>query len=112
MEMKEKQSKMANLKYESMEIQNYLVDGNKNTKLSKLIFKARLLTLDIKLQKKWKYEDTICVGCDVSEESGDEILNCDGFNDGEQISNGMLYTIFFDGSSSEMAKIATVLRKN
>ena len=73
MEMKEKQSKMANLKYDSLEIQNYLVDGNKNTKLSKLIFKARSLTLDIKLQKKWKYEGTICVGCDVSEESGDEM---------------------------------------
>ena len=50
MEMKEKQSKMVNLKYDSLEIQDYLVDGNKNTELAKLIFKDRSLTLDIKLQ--------------------------------------------------------------
>ena len=36
------------------------------------------MTLDIKLQKRWKYQDTTCVGCGVREESGDELLTCDG----------------------------------
>ena len=45
----------------------------------------------------------MCVDCDKNEESGIEILQCEGFNDGEKdrISDGSLYSKFFDDSTSE-----------
>ena len=103
MKEKEKQSKALNLEYKKLEIQEYFVEGNENTELANLIFKPRSIFLDIKLQKKWKYQDTMCVGCDKNEESGIEILQCEGFNDGEKdrISDGSLYSKFFDDSTSE-----------
>ena len=50
-------SKIANINYERLELQQYLSE-NKNTKISKLIAKARAKTLEIKTHKSWKYEDT------------------------------------------------------
>ena len=39
-----------------------------------LNFKAKGMTLDIKMQTRWKYEDTLCTWCNVKEESGEELL--------------------------------------
>ena len=77
LEEKGKQSKIANLEYSKLEIQEYLVVGNKNTEISKLLFKARGKSLDIKTHKKWKYDDDICVGCGVQKETETEILACE-----------------------------------
>ena len=49
---KNKQSKIANLKYSSLKMQEYLLEGNKNTYISRLIFKARGKNLDLKMHKK------------------------------------------------------------
>ena len=68
------------------------------------------MTLDIKLHKRWKYQDTIFVGCGEREESGNELLTCDGFSDGKD-GKEYFYNIFFDGSPSEMAETANVLQK-
>ena len=37
------------------------------------------------MQKKWKYEDIKCEGCQLNSESGEEILKCDklGKNDNQ-----------------------------
>ena len=59
---KNKQTKIADLNYENLEMQEYLNDGNRNTRISKLIFKARGRNLNIKMHKKWNYSDAICVG--------------------------------------------------
>ena len=45
--------------------------------VSKTIYKARGMTLDIKMQKKWKYDDMKCEGCQEHVEAGEEILKCD-----------------------------------
>ena len=55
------------IKYQSLKIQEYLLEGNKNIELIKFIFKARGQTLNIKTQKKWKYSDKICTGCNIKE---------------------------------------------
>ena len=50
-QQKNSQSKISTMNYEKLEIQEYLLDGNKNTKLSKLILKAKGNSLDIKTHK-------------------------------------------------------------
>ena len=70
-----------------MEIQEYLLEGNENTELtevSKLIYKCRGKTLDIKTHKSWKYEDKLCVGCNTNVETETELLSCDGFGNEEE----------------------------
>ena len=67
------------------------MEGNKNINVSKFIFKERSQTLDIKTQKKWKYDDKACVGCNVREETGEEILNCWYFGKDEQTKHKICY---------------------
>ena len=94
-------------------MQEYLLDGNVNTKISQLIFKARSMTLDIKMQKKLKYSDTTCIGCGLNDETGQELLSCDGYVDGkDEIQKiPLLYSIFYFGRPSEMFQLAKVLNK-
>ena len=75
-----------------MEIQEYLLDGNRKTKISQLIFKARTKTLDIKAGKSWKYDDDLCVGCSVRSEK--EILSCKTFNETEGTESVDFYCLF------------------
>ena len=67
-----KQKKILDIQYSKLQMQEYLADGDR-TDISKLIFKARGKTLDIKLHKKWKYDDILCSGCKINQESGKEI---------------------------------------
>ena len=46
---KNKQTKICNIEYRQLNMQEYLLEGNKNIQISKLIFKARGKTLDIKI---------------------------------------------------------------
>ena len=73
-----KQSKISPIKYDDLQIQEYLLDGNRNTDVSKFIYKARSMTLNIKTQKSWKYSDKTSLGCGVRSETGDEIVSCTG----------------------------------
>ena len=108
-EQQKKQSKILHIQYKSLELQEYLLEGNKNINVSKFIFKARSQTLDIKTQKKWKYDDKACVGCNVREETGEEILNCWYFGKDEQ-TKPITYDMFY-GAISDMIMVANVMMK-
>ena len=74
-----------------------MLDGNQNIKVAKLKFKARSMTLDLKMQKKWRYEDTTCIGCGVNNETGEEILSCSGYSDSKDDfwEQSVMYSIFY-----------------
>ena len=108
---KEKQSKISNIVYKSLGLQEYFVGGYCNIKLSKLIFKARSKMLDIKLQRKWKYEDKLCIGCKTNDESGDEILACKNLSDENVVTKPMNYNWFYKSSVSDIVEVAHNLAK-
>ena len=81
---KSKQSKIVDIKYEKLEMQEYLLCGDRNVNVSRIIFKARSKTLDIKSQKKWKYVDQLCSGCLINGESGEEMLRCKSFGENKE----------------------------
>ena len=86
------------------------MDGNCRKNISKLIFKARSKTLDIKTQQKWKYADKICIGCKTNEESGDEILLCEKLNYQNRVAeNPINYNWFFKSTVSDIVKVGLVL---
>ena len=87
-------------------MQDYLADGDRNTNISKLIFKARGKILDIKLHKKWKFEDKTCSGCGKNEESGEEILHCDNLGE-----NNVPQSWFYNSSVDEQVCVAKVMMK-
>ena len=103
---KSKQSKIIDIEYKSLKIQDYLLDGNKNIELSKLIFKARGQTLDIKTQKKWRYSDNVCTGCDLNLETIEEILTCSGL-----IKHDEVEEIGRDESFLDIVMVAIRLKK-
>ena len=76
---KSKQSKISDIKYSKLEMQSYLAEGDRDARLSKLIFKARGRTLDIKMD-----DDTKCSGCHKYEETGEEIMRCTDLGENEE----------------------------
>ena len=66
--------KTAGLEYKELQLQNYL--SVLYPSQSKVIFKWRSKTLDIKSHLTYKYEDLLCRGCGVEEENLPHILNC------------------------------------
>ena len=109
---KERQTKTVQIQYDELKIQEYFVNGHCRKQLSKLIFKARSKTVDIKMQQKWKYADNICIGCKTREETCDEILLCEKLNNRNRVSdNPMDSNWFFKTTVSDIVKAAMVLEK-
>jgi hypothetical protein len=104
-----KQTKMINLNHSQLCIQEYLLEGNANTEMSKLIFRARGRNLDIKEHKRWKYADDLCMGCQVNLESENELLSCPGFTEPNETSN-VEFGVFGE-NVSEMVKVAKEIRR-
>ena len=86
------------------------MEGNKNAEISKLIYKCRGKTFDIKTLK-WKYEDKLCVGCNTNEETEDELLTCEGFGKEEEEKVTLSYNLVFSESVSDMVRIAKIIKK-
>ena len=104
---KNKQKKIVDIEYKKLEMQEYLKEGNRNTRMSKIIFKARGKNLEIKMHKKWRYSDVICVGCGEKVESEEELLLCDGFLGNKEIpTENIKYSWLFGSSVSLMVKVA------
>ena len=108
MQEKSKQSKILNIKYSKLEIQEYLLRGDRNVNVQKFIFKARSKTLDLKLQKKWKYEDLLCSGCHDNEESGEEIFSCKSFGENYE---KITYSWFYSEKLDEQVSAAKMMMR-
>ena len=105
-----KQLKISHIIYEDLEMQQYLLDGNRNTKISQLIFKARTKTLDIKIWKRWKYDDDLCVGCNEKPETIEELLICKTYN-GKEGDENVDFNCLFGQSFSEIHQFGTALMR-
>ena len=107
-----KQKKIAELNYTSLSMQEYLVDGSKDNRISRIIFKARGRNLEIKTHKRWRYEDDVCVGCGKNVETEDELLQCQGLRgESEENSEKYAYKWFFGESTTSMVKLAKEIQK-
>ena len=84
-----------------------MAEGDRDVRLSKLIFKARGWTLDIKVDNKWKYDDAKCSGCKKNEETGEEIMRCTNLGENDENIN---YNWFFEDVSTQV-KAAKILMK-
>ena len=74
----------------------------------KVIYKARGSSLDIKLQKKWKYDDKLCTGCNLMEESGEEILKCKNLGENEE---EVPYGWFYSDLVEEQVSVGKIMMK-
>ena len=100
------QEKIKNIKYTQLKMQDYLAEGDRNILVAKTIYKARGMTLDIKTQKKWKYEDIQCEGCQVNIETGEEILKCEKLGSNE---NQVDYTWFYSDLLTKKVMVGKVM---
>ena len=104
-----KQEKIKEIKYSELEIQEYLLHGDRNPKVSQVIYQARGKILDIKMHKKWKFNDKLCTGCNLKEETGQEILDCK--NLGGNYEN-LTYNMFFSEIVNEQLNVGNTMMKN
>ena len=85
-----------------------MLQADRDINLSRLIYKARGLTLDIKTQKKWKYfSDKLCSGCQLNDEYGEEVLFCASFGENTQ---NISYRRFYRESVSDQISVAKIMR--
>ena len=111
LEQKANQTQSMEIKYENLSLQEYFTGGYCSKKISKLIFKARSKTLDIKTQQKWKYADTSCIGCKIKEESGNELLLCEKLNYQNRMANSQVkYDWFFSKDVSDVVKAGQTMQ--
>ena len=106
-----KNTKIKNINYKSLGIQEYLLGGNENSEVAKVIFAARGRNLEIKEHKKWKYSDNICVGCDKENESENELLSCPGLVEQGHQKTNLLYKSLYSENTCEMFRVGTEIRK-
>ena len=71
-------SKTKHIIFNELKTSDYLV-RNQNTVLSKIIFSVRSGTLDLKIWNDWKYNDTLCVMCQLSEEDFQHFITCEAY---------------------------------
>ena len=64
-------------------------------------------TCDVKMDKKWKYDDTKSSGCQINEETGVEIMRCVNLGDNDE---NISYKCFFK-DLPEQIKAAKILAK-
>ena len=75
--MKKTHSKMDNLNYDQLKIQNYLKTDSKMTNDEKqLLFRMRTRMTDVKLNFKNKYVDHLCLLGQIEEESQSHLMEC------------------------------------
>ena len=68
--------------------------------------------MEIKDHKKWKYENILCVGCNINNETENELLECSGFSEGDGLTNdNVSYSAVFGNSVSDMVKVAKEVRR-
>ena len=104
-----KQTKIANLDYEKLEMQDYFVDGNCNKQIAQVVYKARTQTLDIKTHKRWKYDDDICVGCNARPETIEEILSCTNLGGNTEETRSICCDWLISGSGRQMFMVGKIL---
>ena len=104
-----KQTKIANLKYEKLEMQDYFVDGNCKKQIAQVIYKARTQALDIKTHNRWKYDDDICVGCNTGQETIEEILSCRNLGKNNEERRSICCNWLISGSSRRMFIVGKIL---
>ena len=104
-EQKEKQKKIDSIVHKTLKLQDYFQE--RKVEVSKVVFAARGKNLNIKTQKPWKYEDNICVGCKKRDESGDEVLKCEGFG----VKDSFPYEFFFSENVEKQMKIGENMMK-
>ena len=69
-----KKKKTANLEYSSLKLQKYFTCLYPNQ--ARIVFKCRSQTLNIKSHLTYKYQDLLCRGCEIEEETLQHIVNC------------------------------------
>ena len=73
---------------------------------------ARSQSLDIKMQQKWKYADSICIGCRILVESGEEILLCKILNKENSLADiPITYDWFYRNSVTDIVTAGKILEK-
>ena len=83
-----------------------------NTEISKLIYKMRGKTLDIKEHKKRKYDNNLCIGCSINIQTENELLACPGFCEGNKTNiENISYSLVFGDSVGDMVRVAKEIRK-
>ena len=103
-----KQEKIKHIEYKELKMQDYLSEGDRKIAISKIIYKARGKILDIKLQKRWKYDDLLCEGCQQNIESGEEILKCENLGSNEK---GAEYDWFYSDLITKQIEAGRVMLK-
>ena len=101
-----KQEKIKEIYYSKLEIQEYFKHGDRNPNIAKIIYQARGQMLDIKMHKKWKFEDKLCSGCNLEKETGEEILRCEIFGGNPE---KLVYSMFFSGLLSEQVCVGKLM---
>ena len=108
--LKEKHSKMDNLSYPKLRVQNYLKDGKITVSAAKNLFKWRTRAAQFKLNYSNSYQDTSCPFCKDEPDSQEHSLQCKVVTEMIEIV-GEYDEIFDDDISSDISNTIEKISK-
>ena len=73
---KRQKSKVKNLTYEHLEMQNYLGGSEMETREKKFLFQLRSRMIDVKTNFKNNHSDLSCPLCGIKEDDQKHVLEC------------------------------------
>ena len=100
--------KTKDIKFSEMKMGQYL-KKNRNSQITKIIFSIRSKTLDIKVWNEWKYEDNVCVACNLHEETIEHFLCCRAYENCAQESK---WKDILENNPDRQFEIAKIAQKD
>ena len=93
------------IEYENFDMAEYL-KRNTNESVTKYIFKVRSGTLELKKWSQWKYEDNLCIGCELKEETMSHFMECEVYNVNKNSSESVNWKNIYKNNMEQQIIIA------
>ena len=106
-------SKVMDLTHTKWEMQPYLRPNDIQTQEAKFIFQLRTRMIDVRLNYRNRYSETICPNCKAAPDDQPHLLECTLLVDTTAVaSSSVMYDSLFSSDLQEVVKVSRILNTN
>ena len=107
---KKDKSKVMDIEYQSLKIQEYLVSSNLETREKKFLFQLRMRMIDVKINYRSSHADISCPLCKDAEDSQQHVLKCPllATNQMVLVNSGIAYNQIYQDDVKKQSEVTRV----
>ena len=104
-------SKVKNLQFKSLKIQEYMLPNKLDLRMTKFVFLLRSRMLDVRCNFKNKYTDVLCPLCKADQDTQQHLMVCTVLDDAEVVDKIPLYEHLLQSEPMKLSETASILKK-